>query len=716
MSSPWQQLRRSSVHGPDDGQHTRQTDPGTPCTLGLAPASGLLRGGSPLGTMTSPISPDAANRAALRRTPVPAHRSATTNRRSAGEPVIRRALDREQVLAAVESVDFLKDKLAGQTEAQKRGGNNGKETIRARVKGVLRKNAELFGADDAMSMAIVIDAVAQAISEELYDTSLKPAIARHLLETFRADIKKAMPVRGHRTIDLDKATAVVSTDALARYMHGERKLNDAAWDIRDEAVKAGLKPVTLYDMLSKKFQAQLASYTFATVRAQQDTKTGFNQSEITGSVSVNYLKELFGDAIDTTPDATMPVKHGGGGLEFTADSQKRLDDLRQAVKDADKPGATDPRPTNAKQRRARLFADIKEADKAVRNDRESQVRAALMAAPWNLTQSKATAVINTLKKKLPALLLTITHDPDRRLPTDVAAEIDAVDRSRAGVRENVSVAGKDFASPGKWKGTDRPEDYMRFRTWKDRVMTGNMGMEGTEMPVFGAVNPFFKNTKGTGEGIGDQYEATKNLRDKGKKNWSEKDKKDAESAKKYRDKDFAKNYYGTIHLVLKRKAVEGRVLYTASDHGVPHADPFLTFADFLLGSQAGYQADVTRLKRPGAGGFVDKSTRKPEQRNTEIVQPEYAAAIIAAVLGSKKAVAWTLPFEVQIHGGVDWRTDVSEIWVAPAAKDEVFDRLVAWSKAGSGRPKVRRAKPPSSDDHISVVDAMAASGRKHART
>jgi hypothetical protein len=52
MSSPWQQLRRSSVHGPDDGQHTRQTDPGTPCTLGLAPASGLLRGGSPLGSMT----------------------------------------------------------------------------------------------------------------------------------------------------------------------------------------------------------------------------------------------------------------------------------------------------------------------------------------------------------------------------------------------------------------------------------------------------------------------------------------------------------------------------------------------------------------------------------------------------------------------------------------------------------------------------------------
>lgn len=629
------------------------------------------------------------------------------------DPVIRRTLNPTQILTAVDGVPALKGRLDGRTEGQQRNKGSA-ETIRQRVEKVLDEHQAMFDGDDAMSIALVVDAIAKAVAEELYDMSLKSGIATHLLDTFADQIKQGMTKKGRRTKDLKKAKAIVSVDALSLYMHDERKVTDAAWDIKDAAAKGRMTPLEMFGLLDQKFQAELASYNLQTISAEQDKKGGFNQSEITGSVSVNYLKELFGDNITAQPDQKMPKKPGGRSLQFTPESQLKLGKLRQAVIDATPDTAVDPRPTTPKERQKRLLDDIQEKDDAIRQTREAAVHTALLAAPWNLTAGKATKLINTLKSKLPTLPLTITHSAAKRLPADVDEAIDTRDRSRAGVTESKDVEGKNFDSPGKWTGGQRGEDYLRFRTWKDRVMTGNLGQKGDEMPVFGAVNVNFKNYKGSIENLNGADTELRDLHQKGKKNWTEKDKKDLADNRKYRDKRVGTNYYGDLHLVLERSAVADRVIYTASDHGQAHRDPFLVFADFLLGSQGDYQADLTKLKRTGAGGFTDKSGRKALDNSTEIVQPEFAAAIVGSVLGSVKAAAWTLPFEIQIHGGVDWETDVKEIWVAPSTAPEHVQRLRDWSKGAKGRPKVKVAKAPPESTIVPLED-LAASGRKRAR-
>jgi hypothetical protein len=267
----------------------------------------------------------------------------------------------------------------------------------------------------------------------------------------------------------------------------------------------------------------------------------------------------------------------------------------------------------------------------------------------------------------------------------------------------VDVEGKNFSALGKYTHPkykdERGEHYTQFRGWKDRLMTGNNGMEGAEMPVFGAVNVNFDKGKATERTVGidgaDGLESKKTLNKNEKKLL--KQQQDAD-----RDK-FGVNYYGDMHLVLKRDQVADRTIYTAGDHGQPHRDPFLAFADFMAGSFGSsgtddYRSDLTRLKK-GPGG---------------VMSTEFAQAIVGTVLGSKKAAQMNLPFEIQIHGGVDWETDVAEIWVAPDAPAPAVARLEAWSTAAPGRPKVKKIKPPKSGT-ITSRKELARSGMKHAK-
>lgn len=86
----------------------------------------------------------------------------------------------------------------------------------------------------------------------------------------------------------------------------------------------------------------------------------------------------------------------------------------------------------------------------------------------------------------------------------------------------------------------------------------------------------------------------------------------------------------------------------------------------------------------------------------------------ATILGSVKAAAVNLPFEIMIHGGVDRETDVAEIWVSPAVKSQYVAKLQAWSRRQSGRPKVKLIEPPS-DGTVSSQAGLAASGVKRAK-
>ena len=716
---------------------TTRAAPASPEPLGLQPVSGLL-----VGRADDPADADRmADRAmlALRRSlpsgvtadgapapvlgasggPVPHHTgSLLRSARAGGLPIpdplrrstadaghaavtvqgggtwIRRTLDVGEVLDAVEKGDYLKQKLASGTDAQTRKSGSA-ETMRARVEKILAEHQSMFAADDAMSIAIAIDGVAKVVASELYDNSLKPVIAQHLMKKFRSKLQKALPQHQGKQI-MKKARALVSTDALALYMHHERQITDAAWDIKDAADRAGVAPDVMFDLLSQKFQAEMASYSFTDVANQQDTSGTFNRSEATGELSTNYLKELFGGAIETSPGDAMPKKDDGKGAKFDPAAAKRLSDLKAEVDATTVDGAVDPRATTPAQRRQRFLDQVKSDDDAVSKDRTKQVVTELQT--WGITKAQAKEVVTQLRAGLPNMPLTITHWSQPR--TAKGKNFDTKDVSRSGQKNKVTVQGEKFATLGKYVpapgGADRGEHYMQFRGWKDRMMTGNQGMEGSEMPVFGALNPLFTNYKGTDATPvptrSDEHRALS-----AKKNKS----KDEQEKLKVLDKVYAPvkaevdrreglaedqkvgmNYYGDMHLVLRRDRVKDRLIYTAGDHGRPHRDPFLVFADFLLGSTGTYRADLTRLKGSGGG--------QPDgMKNTG-----YAKALVAIVLGTDKVVKTSLPFEIQIHGGVDWEQDVEEIWISPGAPQQARDRMQAWSTAKPGRPAVRVVTPP----------------------
>jgi hypothetical protein len=93
-------------------------------------------------------------------------------------------------------------------------------------------------------------------------------------------------------------------------------------------------------------------------------------------------------------------------------------------------------------------------------------------------------------------------------------------------------------------------------------------------------------------------------------------------------------------------------------------------ADFLLPTEATesyqgtpYRPDITRL-RPG--GVTNKAMQMD---------------VINAILDPANAplVRRGLPFEIQIFGGIDLRTDVTAIYVSPGAPDGVFENATAWA-------------------------------------
>lgn len=642
--------------------------------------------------------PDRTVSMALRRSPI------SVPPRAARQPVgiIRRALKADQVIPAVDKIDFLKNALDRGTDAQKRGSTT--ETMRERLQKFLDENSAMFGDDDAMSIALAIDAVAKVIASELYDDALKPAIAKHLMDVFAPQLEGELSGDGKdKKAALGTAKTIVSVDALSLYMHHERTCDDAAWDIKDAAADGKMKPADLYQLLLKKFQSELGSYTAAYILKQQDTGVNgvYVRKEATGELSVEYLEELFGENLDTAADSTKKVPHAANGkkLEFTPQAKQRLDALRDAVDQAADDRLADPRPKDAASRRNRYLHDVSEKDKAIKGGRDAAVLAKLQKSPWNLSAAKAAKVIAEVKAKLPGLPLTITHWVDSRTADGPGSTpFSAVDVSRAGQRTDTDVQGKTFSAMGEYTHPtykdERGAHYTQFRGWKDRLMTGNLGMDGAEMPVFGAVNVNFRRGKGTERTRLVNGAAGLETRDK----LNSKEKKTLKEQQKADRDTFGTNYYGDMHLVLKRSQVVGRTVYTAGDHGQPHLDPFLAFADFVAGSSAAdnYRSDLTGLK----GTVGTMST-------------EYAQAIVGSLLGSKKAAQMNLPFEIQIHGGVDWSTDVEEIWIAPSAPAAAVKRLETWARGAPGRPKIRKIKPPKTGT-ITSKKELARSGVKHA--
>jgi hypothetical protein len=158
----------------------------------------------------------------------------------------------------------------------------------------------------------------------------------------------------------------------------------------------------------------------------------------------------------------------------------------------------------------------------------------------------------------------------------------------------------------------RGKNYKRFRAWKDQMSTGNRGFSDAELPTFAAV--------------GINWPAYASMSD------------DA--------KNYAKSPYGDTHFVLDPDKIRDIVVYTATDHGHPRRDPFLAFADLLLGGI-------------GATGIKDMKS------------VPHAMQIINSCTLAEATPIPTQAFEIQIFGKVDVSTDVTKVVVAPNASEGV---------------------------------------------
>ncbi len=614
--------------------------------------------------------------------------------------VARRILDPKAVLSALESSVYLKDKLRASTHVQARAAQP--ERMRARVAAILQQHEQMFAGDadaDSLALALAMDGVASVIASELYDPMLKSKIADQLFTVYGAKIEAAIKKKvtksgGNPAAVAQVAQAIAGGDPVSLYMHREMRLEEAALEVQAMAIRAGRSEAEMFDLLVRRFQSELASYTMNDVKEQEATQLSFNPKESSGERSRGYIAKLFGDV---AAGDTMPKRADGKGLEFSADSAAKLAELKATVdKAAAGPLAYQP-PANAQERRTRYLAEVQAADDAIQLDRTAALKQTL-TADWKLSSGQADTLIAKLKSGLSDIPLTVTHWAGRRTANQRdGSAFSTSDVSRAGQTTSHASAGvigkkhtkakaalptETLAPVGKYEDPifqkQRGERYTQFRKWKDRLMTGNLGFADDELPVFGAANIYWDQTKGTG--TAPKPGAIDDLGKKTDRTAEEDQLLHSLTAEWARlsaltdDQRVGINYYGDMHLKLLHAKVRDRIVYTAGDHGHPHRDPFLAFVDFVVGTTDTYRSDITELKDTKA--------------------PNNAKHIVNTILDTKQATILDLPFEIQIHGGVDWEVDVEEIWVSPGAPADAITRLDDWSKAGATRPPVRIVPKP----------------------
>jgi hypothetical protein len=129
--------------------------------------------------------------------------------------------------------------------------------------------------------------------------------------------------------------------------------------------------------------------------------------------------------------------------------------------------------------------------------------------------------------------------------------------------------------------------------------------------------------------------------------------------------------------------VRDRLVYTATDHGPPRREPLLALLDFVTGN------NIT--------GLLGK-------RNPSILYE-----VINAAKTKKLNIAAELPFEIQIFGGVDIRSDVRKILYAPSISGPVRMGIAIFCHANPG---VRQEEIASVGDKSTVVAAGAATVRE----
>ena len=140
--------------------------------------------------------------------------------------------------------------------------------VQQTLRNIVDKHKALFtkshrdSTNNAMMLTIALEGVARVIAQERSDPAIQPAIQQKLFELYRSDLQTQPGTAGNMSRTMQLAQALIKDNPVARYMHKEMRVEEAAKSIQDMARQAGnMNAVKMFGLLNERFQSELASYT-----------------------------------------------------------------------------------------------------------------------------------------------------------------------------------------------------------------------------------------------------------------------------------------------------------------------------------------------------------------------------------------------------------------------------------------------------------------------
>jgi Domain of unknown function (DUF4157) len=583
---------------------------------------------------------------------------------------VRDPLTTKQILGALKNVSFIKEKLNIQLHGTKMGDRIA-EMLRSWKEHCAKKNNEDLDIRDAMMLSMALEGVARVISEEINDPSVQPAVAQKLFELYRDAVgTKLKKEKGNfkgtaRTKVLNLTEAFIADDPVTRFMHREIGLEAAARQINTMAIAAQATDITMtatrmFELMKQKFEVKMASYHQAQLHAD-NTSDRFSIRESPGEYSTYYFEQMFGPNPLGAGDQLQWVPQGAGSaddLAFSPSAQGKLFLLEQAVAHPPVPAPVVPRAGLTAGQEQHL-ASI-ESDEAARNLAGVQAQfEQLFQTRYHITAAAAATMYTNVVQHLQNAPITITvraadwfgkaaaPDPNFQPANATVAQtpVSQIFRKHNAVGNIVHLP--TWNDTGLDATAQRGDKYMRFRAWKDELMSGLRELPARERAVFGALNVTFDTSRG-----GDSSQ------------------------------QHGANYYGDLHFVLDRNTVGPRTVYTATDHGSQHRDPIFALYDFAFGGRG-----VTWLKDTEKLGVIDN--------------------IVNAVTAQQPIYGLPLLFESQIFGGVNVLTDTTAVHMASNVTAPVQAAVRQFYNGTAVNVVVEGAAPPGAIDAGGDIDPIA---------
>jgi hypothetical protein len=578
-------------------------------------------------------------------------------------------LTSKQVLAGLRKIPIVEQKLGVEMAQGMTGLEHVRRALKAFDKHLAFKSASYKFVNEAIRIATVIDATAAELARAIHDPTLKWEIAKELIAAYRGELQQALGSvknsdRGAQTTKaLDLAEVVVSGDPVTLFMTDKVKLEDAAWRIREMAVKAKVEPLEMMRILRRRFEMEMGSYsqsevakgqrnkdtitqTDANTGAETTGEAGFDLADLIGEISPAFYGMLVPAKTKPKDKEKLP-KWASDGLAMNKKATDKLAELEKAVISSDlKETSLSPSELAAEQKKSgsqlnekqsEHFARLRGEEAADANDYEGKGKSPReyvvdqFVARYALKRSAADSLVGEVLQSLATVPLTLSSkienlfkerddkgdDPYygseyKSEPSLMQKEVDI--GTLVGKPDRDSKAMSIGQPDDEFKRT-RGDNYMRWRRDKDERETGFHGLGADDLPVFAAVNPNFHATKG------------------GNANLAEFNPKTGE----YGGVTYGENYYGDMHMLLKDSVRKRSTLIARGKKFVEGRRIERTDLTFLL-------ADMCRL-------FMF----------------DYIDAMVAALKKPDIIVLTNMDAEVHVYGGLDIAKDVQAFYLSSAA-------------------------------------------------